>query len=73
MLIKSLEEMETIVDNNESLSWDGWTVLEAKKSPTAWMQSNAQFIKHEWHTVNRFDITESGWDIPSKLVKKNAK
>jgi hypothetical protein len=60
MLIKSLEEMETIVDNNESLSWDGWNVLEAKKSPMAWMQPNAQFIKHEWHIVNRFDITESG-------------
>jgi hypothetical protein len=71
MLIKSLEQMETIVDNNESLSWDGWTVLEAKKSPTAWMEPNAKFIKHEWHTVNRFDITESGWDIPAKLVKKN--
>lgn len=73
MLIKSLEEMESIVDNNESLSWDGWTVLEAKKSPTAWMQPNAAFIKHEWHTVNRFDVTEGGWDIPAKLVKKNAK
>lgn len=64
--------METIVDNNESLSWDGWTVLEAKKSPSAWMQPNARFIKNEWHTVNRFDITESGWTIPAKLVKKNA-
>ena len=73
MLIKSLEEMETIVDNNESLSWDGWTVLEAKKSPTAWMQPNAQFIKHEWYTVNRFDVAESGWDIPTKLVKKNVR
>jgi hypothetical protein len=73
MLIKSLEEMETIVDNNESLSWDGWNVLEANKSPMAWMQPNAQFIKHEWHIVNRFDITENGWDIPTKLVKKNVK
>ena len=65
--------METIVDNNESLSWDGWNVLEANKSPMAWMQPNAQFIKHEWHIVNRFDITENGWDIPTKLVKKNVK
>jgi hypothetical protein len=36
------------------------------------MQPNAKFIKHEWHTVNRFDVTESGWTIPAKLVKKNA-
>jgi hypothetical protein len=71
MLIKSLEQMEDIVKNNDSLSWDGWTVLELKKSPMAWMKPNAAFIKHEWHTVNRFDSSNSGWDIPAKLVKKN--
>ena len=71
MIIKSLEEMETIVANNDSLSWDGWTVLEAKKSATAWMKPNAAFIKKAWYIVNRFDANESGWDIPAKLVKKN--
>lgn len=71
MLIKSLEEMETIVENNSVLSWDGWTVLELKKSAVAWMKPNAKFIKHEWHIANRFDITENGWNVPAKLVKKN--
>jgi hypothetical protein len=73
MLIKSLEEMEKIVDNNVSLSWDGWTVLELKKSNMAWMKPNAKFIKHEWYTANRFDVDESGWNIPASLVKKNVK
>jgi hypothetical protein len=72
MLIKSLEEMEAIVKTNDALSWDGWTVLEAKKSPVAWMKPNAAFIKHEWHVVNRFDVSNHGWDIPAKLVKKYA-
>jgi len=73
MLIKSLEEMEAIVENNDSLSWDGWTVVELVKSPMAWTKPNAKFVKHEWHTANRFDVGESGWSIPAKLVKKNAK
>lgn len=72
MLIKSLEKMEAIVEDNDSLSWDGWTVLEATKSVMAWMKPNAAFIKGEWHLVNRFDANENGWDIPAKLVKKNA-
>lgn len=72
MLIKSLEEMEAIVENNSALSWDGWTVVELRKSPLAWMKVNAKFVNHEWHTANRFDISESGWDIPNKFVRKNA-
>ena len=73
MLIKSLEEMETIVENNSVLSWDGWTVLELRKSAMAWMKPNAKFINREWYTANRFDITESGWNIPAKLAKKNVR
>ena len=35
MIINSLEKMETIVENNKSLSWDGWNVVELIKSPGA--------------------------------------
>ena len=73
MLIKSLEKMETIVENNKFLSWDGWTVVELIKSDMAWMKPNAKFIKGEWFTANRFDVNEDGWNIPANLVKKNAK
>jgi hypothetical protein len=71
MLIKSLEEMETIVKDNESLSWDGWIVLESKKTPAAWMKQNARFVNGEWYAVNRYESGSDGWDIPAKLVKKN--
>jgi hypothetical protein len=72
MLIKSLEKMEAIVENNKFLSWDGWTVLELRKSDMAWMKPNAKFINDEWYTANRFDATADGWNIPASLVKKNA-
>lgn len=73
MLIKSLEKMETIVENNKFLSWDGWTVVELRKSDMAWMKPNAKFINDEWYTANRFDADVDGWNIPASLVKKNAK
>jgi len=73
MLIKSLEKMETIVENNKFLSWDGWTVVELRKSAMAWMNPNAKFINDEWYTANRFDADVDGWNIPASLVKKNVK
>jgi hypothetical protein len=73
MLIKSLEKMETIVENNKFLSWDGWTVVELRKSAVAWMKPNAKFINNEWYVANRFDASTDGWSIPAGLVKKNAK
>jgi hypothetical protein len=73
MLIKSLEKMETVVENNKSLSWDGWTVVELKKSAMAWMKPNAKFINNEWYVANRFDANIDGWNIPAGLVKKNDK
>lgn len=72
MLINSLNTMEKIVENNDSLSWDGWTVVEATPSPTAWTKANAAFINGVWHLVNRYEPNEQGWNISNKLVGKNA-
>lgn len=63
--------METIVENNKSLSWDGWTVIELKKSNAAWATANAKFVEGSWMSCNRFEPTEDGWNIPSKLINKN--
>lgn len=72
MLINSLEEMETIVENNKSLSWDGWNVLERTKSPTAWTDKAGVFINNVWYIQKRYELNENGWDLPSKFVRKNA-
>ena len=69
MKVTSLEKMETIVDNNKALSWDGWTVLETRKDPTAWTKTDGVFINGSWQRQNRYEPTEQGWDIPGKFVR----
>lgn len=68
MLIQSLEEMETIVKNNDELAWDGWTVISLKPVDSGTMQKDAVFIKDKWYLQKRFELTENGWEIPTKIV-----
>ena len=63
--------MEKIVENNKSLSWDGWMVIHRTASPTGWSSPDGAFINDVWHIQKRFELTAKGWDIPEKLVKKN--
>ena len=69
MIINSLEQMETIVSNHKSLSWDGWNVVELIKSPGAWSKPNGAFIKGSWYYKNIFSVAEDGWSIPNKYVR----
>jgi predicted FMN-binding regulatory protein PaiB len=69
MQIKSLEGMESIVENNKSLNWDGWTVVESKKDALGYMKSNGAFINSAWYVQKRYEPTENGWNIPNKLVR----
>lgn len=69
MQVTSLEKMETIVESNKSLSWDGWTVVDTQKNPAGWAKTNGAFINDSWHIQNRFEPTEQGWDIPGKFVR----
>ena len=73
MKINSLEIMETIVDNNKSLSWIGWDVVDTKKSPTGWMKPEGVYVNGEWHIQKRYSVGTDGWDIPSKFVRDDAK
>lgn len=69
MNVTSLEQMETIVAKNKSLSWDGWTVLDTKPNPTAWTKVNGAFINGSWQLQNRYEPTEQGWEIPNKFAR----
>jgi hypothetical protein len=69
MKITSLEQMEEIVEKNNSLSWDGWTVLISKNSPTAWMKPNARFVDGKWYRVDKIEPGPLGWEISSNLVR----
>jgi hypothetical protein len=68
MNVTSLETMEDLVANNNSLDWDGWTVVSRQKNDAAWMKPNGVFVKGKWYNQTRYEPTEAGWTIPSKLV-----
>jgi hypothetical protein len=69
-MINSLELMEQIVDNNDALSWDGWTVIETKSSPTAWMSPQGAYQNGKWVIRNRYEW-DNGWNIPRKFAAQN--
>jgi hypothetical protein len=70
MLIKSLEQMEGIVSSDRTLSWDGWDVVQSFNDPTAWGKKNGALIKGRWYSQKRFILSENGWHLPEKLVRK---
>jgi hypothetical protein len=69
MLVSSLEKMESIVENNKSLSWDGWTVLENKTNENGMMSKDGVFVDGKWIVQKRYEATANGWEIPNKLVR----
>lgn len=69
MQITSLEQMEQIVKKNRSLSWDGWTVVNAFPSEKGRTAKDGAYIKGVWHIARRFECTPNGWNIPDKLVR----
>jgi hypothetical protein len=69
-MIDSLELMEKVVDNNDSLSWDGWTVIETKSSPTAWMSPEGAYQNGKWVIRKRYEW-DNGWNLPRKFVAQN--
>jgi hypothetical protein len=68
MLINSLEKMEDVVKNNDSLSWDGWTVIENRTRENGAMSKDGAYVDGKWIVQKRYEITADGWEIPNKLV-----
>lgn len=69
MLVKSLEQMEEIVENNDNLSWDGWTVIENKTNENGMMSKDGAFVDGKWIVKKRYEATAKGWELPSKFVR----
>jgi hypothetical protein len=69
MLIKSLEQMESIVSKNKELRWDGWTVVSSYPSEKGRTSKFGILHKGRWHLQRRFELTADGWHIPKNLVK----
>ena len=66
MVVKDLAVMENIVAKNNNLKWNGWNVLELKKSNLGRTDANGIRINDEWFIKREFTVTRNGWDIPNK-------
>jgi hypothetical protein len=69
MKINSLEQAEKIVENNKSLTWDGWNIVQLTKSPTAWMKPEGIRKDNEWFLQKHYNLSEEGWELPAKFVR----
>jgi len=68
MLIKSLDQMESIVKSNKDLSWDGWDVISLKPTDSGLMSKDGVQINGKWFSKTTFRLTENGWEIPNKIA-----
>jgi hypothetical protein len=69
MIINDLETMENIVNNNNTLSWIGWDVVERHKTQKAKTSKDGIFVDGYWYTQKVYPVTREGWSIPQKLVR----
>jgi hypothetical protein len=68
MIIKELEQMESIVSKNKALSWDGWTVVSSYPSDRASVSKNGAMVNGKWCMVSKISPNRDGWDIPDKYL-----
>ena len=68
MLVQDLKVMEKIVANNRELKWEGWDVLELKKTNIARTDVNGVRINNQWFIKTAFVPNRMGWEIPSKYT-----
>jgi hypothetical protein len=68
MIIKDIDKMEKIVESNESLKWNGWSVEHFVKDENAFMKNTGVFFKDLWY-VKKTYAYDNGWNIPDSLVR----
>jgi hypothetical protein len=68
MYIKSLEEMETFVQNSKSLFWSGWDVMQKIRTDKGKTSVNGKFINGKWYIVNKIKCDRQGWHITNKIT-----
>lgn len=69
MLITSYDYAHKIVEQNSNLKWDGWDIVEYKKSDAAEFNNNGRIVDGQWYATKTFTLTESGWEVPNKYAR----
>ena len=70
MKISDLNKMESIVNGNPSLKWDGWNVVFLEEDRDANLKKNAAFVDSKWHKRIVFENNGGAWDIPDSILRK---
>ena len=70
MKISDLHKMESIVEGNPSLKWDGWNVVFLEEDKDANLKKNAAFVDSKWHKRIVFENNGGAWDIPVSILRK---
>lgn len=70
MKIFDLHKMESIVEGNPSLKWDGWNVVFLEEDKDANLKKNAAFVDSKWHKRIVFENNGGAWDIPDSILRK---
>lgn len=68
MLIKTLEEAENLVSQNNDLRWNGWDIIAHKKTDAGYTSKNGVFYNNSWGIDKSYPITTNGWHIPNKYA-----
>lgn len=69
MLITSYDYAHKIVEQNSNLKWDGWDIVEYKKSDAAEFNNNGKIVDGQWYATKTFTLTEAGWEVPNKYAR----
>lgn len=70
MVINSLDQMESIVERDPYLAWDGWDVLWYKPFPAGFLKKDGAFYNGAWTRLTRITPTREGWVLPKPLLKR---
>lgn len=73
MNIKSLEQMEEIVNSNKNLFWDGWSVVNRYRSEKGRTSKYGAYIDGKWYMTRRFNLDRNGWNIPESMINAQTK
>jgi len=73
MNIKSLEQMENIVKVNNTLFWDGWSVINRYRSEKGRTSKYGAYIDGKWYMTRRFTLEKDGWNIPESFINAQTK
>jgi len=63
------EQAHDIVNNNRSLHWDGWSIIEFKKDNSAEYHQKGSRYNGIWGFAKVYSPDREGWKVPKKYVR----